>query len=111
MQILSDKFKFSDFHFVYAASLFDYLPQAVAQRLTQCMLRMLAPGGRLLIANFLPAIPDVGYMESFMDWFLRYRTHTELSEIFATTPQDEYDAVKLSGDPNESIVFAEARRH
>jgi hypothetical protein len=35
---------------------------------------MLKPGGRLLVANFLHDLPNVGYMESFMGWPLIYRS-------------------------------------
>lgn len=108
--ILTGKIAFSDFHFVYAAGLFDYLPQPVAQRLVRSMLRMLVPRGRLLIANFLPDIEDVGYMESFMDWHLIYRTEAELLAAFAEIPRGEIGKIELSRDPDENIAFAEARR-
>jgi len=46
-----------------AAGLFDYLLQRLAQRLTRAMFDLLHPGGRMLVTNFVPLIPDIGYME------------------------------------------------
>src|SRR4051812_41046514 len=57
----------------YSAGLYDYLPAAAATRLTALMFDALRPGGRLLVANFLPNIFDLGYMEGVMDWQLIYR--------------------------------------
>ena len=75
--ILSGKIAFEGFDFVYAAGLYDYLAERVATRFTRLMFDMLAPGGRLLVANFAPVLPEVGYMETFMDWKLIYRTAEE----------------------------------
>lgn len=109
-QILSGKLNFSQFHFVYAAGLFDYLPQVIAKRLARSMLRMLAPGGRMLIANFMPAIADIGYMESYMDWRLIFRDETELCDVFSAVPRDQISDISFSRDPEKNIVFAETRR-
>lgn len=68
---------------IYALGLYDYLPDSVAARLTRTLLAMLAPGGRLLIANFMPGIPEVGYMEAISDWYLMYRAPQELVELAA----------------------------
>src|SRR5204863_4504650 len=43
-----------EFDFIYSAGLFDYLPDATAALLTSRLYSMLKPGGRLLVANFLP---------------------------------------------------------
>ena len=65
---------------IYSLGLYDYLEQRTAARLTQALFRQLRPGGRLMIANFLP-IPMRGYMEAFMDWWLVYRTPRELAAL------------------------------
>ena len=70
-QLLSDEPALGQFHLVYAAGLFDYLEDAVAKRLIQRMWAMTVPGGRVKIANFMPDIPDVGYMEDEV-WWLFY---------------------------------------
>jgi len=56
----------SGFDLIYAAGLFDYLSDRLCRRLTRNLVLRLNPGGRLLLANFLPGIRDVGYMETFM---------------------------------------------
>ncbi len=107
-QLLSGKIKFSGLSLVYAAGLFDYLVDKVAQRLVEVMFSFLKPGGRMLVANFLPNIPDVGYMESFMDWFLIFRSRDELLKLFETLPKDKVADLIVSFDPDENIVFVEA---
>lgn len=107
-QLLSGKIKFSGLSLVYAAGLFDYLVDKLAQRLIEVMFSFLKPGGRMLVANFLPNLPDVGYMESYMDWFLIFRSSKELLELFETLPQNSLDSLVVSFDPDENIVFVEA---
>lgn len=67
-----------DVDLIYALGLYDYLTELVSQRLTAALFSMLAPGGTLLIANFMPDIIEAGYMEAFGDWYLTYRTPDEL---------------------------------
>lgn len=62
------------FDCIYAAGLYDYLETPVAIRLTTALFHLLAPGGRLVLANFAPDIVDAGYMETYMGWRLIYRT-------------------------------------
>lgn len=101
--ILSGKPAFSGQHLVYASGLYDYLSQEVAIRLTSVMFDMLAPGGKVLVANFLPNIHDVGYMESYMAWSLVYRTREQLMTIgdhFADRARTEFHL-----DDDENIGF------
>jgi hypothetical protein len=73
----------------YAAGLYDYLPAPVAARLTRRLFEMLAPGGRLLVANFCPELVDVGVMEGVMDWRLIYRDEREVEAFAAELPEGE----------------------
>jgi hypothetical protein len=72
--ILRGQCSLGSFDFIYASGLYDYLAQAVAQRLTEHLFAMLTPGGRLLLANFLPGSSSTAFMEAYMDWWLIYRT-------------------------------------
>lgn len=109
-QLLNGKIKFNRLSLVYAAGLFDYLVDKVAQKLVETMFSFLKPGGRMLVANFLPNVPDVGYMESYMDWSLIFRNREDILKLFETLPQNQVDNLVVSFDPDENIVFVEAIR-
>jgi extracellular factor (EF) 3-hydroxypalmitic acid methyl ester biosynthesis protein len=91
-RLIAGRHDFADFDLVYAAGLFDYLEDRAAKRLAQTMFDMLRPGGYLLVANFLPGVYDIGYMESFMGWNLIYR--------------DRHQIAALTGDVQSPIQFA-----
>jgi len=65
----------------YAAGLYDYLPTAIAKKLTRKICRMLRPGGKYLFANFAIDVVDAGYMEAMMDWHLILRSLDDMEEI------------------------------
>jgi hypothetical protein len=104
-QLLSQKAQLGDFDLVYSTGLFDYLQQGTAQRLTTVMFDLLRPRGRLLVANFLPGIRDIGYMESFMDWKLVYRSRREMLEVSADIPQAEIRDIRIFTEENQNIIF------
>jgi SAM-dependent methyltransferase len=103
--LLGDKIRFEDFDLVYAAGLYDYLSERIATRFTRVMFDMLAPGGRLLVANFAPTLPEVGYMETFMDWKLIYRTAEEMAKLSGEIPGAEWNSNRLFWDEPGNIVF------
>lgn len=90
---------------VYAAGLFDYLPQQTAQRLINAMFALLNPGGELLVTNFVPEIPDVGYMECVMDWHLIYRTPEEMLDLAALVPTEQVEQLVLSSESDRNLIF------
>ena len=104
-QVLTRKTNLGDFDLVYTTGLFDYLQQSTAQRLTSAMFDLLRPRGRLLVANFLTGIRDIGYMESFMDWKLIYRTRQEMLEVSAEIPQAEIRDIRIFTEENQNIIF------
>lgn len=103
--LLSPKLALGRFDLVYASGLFDYLSQRLAQRLTRTMFDLLHPGGQLLVTNFVPLIPDIGYMESFMDWHLIYRTHDEMLDLAAAIPAEDIGDLKLFTEPDQNLLF------
>src|SRR5262249_32038297 len=109
-QLLSRKIQLGQFDFVYATGLFDYMALAAAQRLTWRMFQMLRSRGRLLVANFLPGIPDVGYMEAYMGWKLRFRTRLQIMELSAKIPQSKIHAIHITAEENQNIIFLEITR-
>ena len=98
------------FDLAYAAGLYDYLREDAARRLTRTLFGMLNPGGTLLVANFLPGIRDRGYMESFMNWHLIYRTMREIEALAEAVPQDQIARTRLFDDPTHNIGFLEIVR-
>lgn len=97
-------------HLAYSAGLYDYLPQPVAVRTTTAMFDMLAPGGRLLIANFSPDLPDIGYMESCMDWWLIYRDEAEVAALFDGIDPALIEQTTVWTDRFGSVVYGEVVR-
>ena len=67
--LLKSRVELGMFDLIYAAGLYDYLPDQVARRLTNQLWCNLRPGGKLLIANFVDCW-EASYMEGAMDWYL-----------------------------------------
>ncbi len=109
-QLLAGKVNLDQFDLIYSTGLFDYLQQKVAQRLTWTLFQMLRPRGRLLLANFLPGIRDFGYMESFMDWKLIYRSRLEMMDVAALIPQPDIRDIRLFTEENQNIIFLEIKK-
>lgn len=82
----------------------DYLPEPMARRLTERLLAMLQPGGRLLIANFLPDGSGRAYMELFMDWTLIVRSTDDLRALSEAAGARH---VATFVDPHRNVVYAE----
>ncbi|MGQ0619692.1 MAG: class I SAM-dependent methyltransferase, partial [Panacagrimonas sp.] len=79
--ILKGETNLRGFHLAYAAGLYDYLQEPQAQALTERLFDMLAPGGKLIVPNFLATNRGRGYMESFMDWHLIVRTREQIERL------------------------------
>jgi extracellular factor (EF) 3-hydroxypalmitic acid methyl ester biosynthesis protein len=69
------------------------------------MFQMLRPRGQLLVANFLPGIPDVGYMESFMDWKLIYRNRADMIHLADQIPQAAIRDIHIVAEENQNVIF------
>jgi hypothetical protein len=104
-QLLGRKVNPGQFDFVYAAGLFDYLGAPVATALTSRLFEMTRPGGTLLIPNFAAGARDTGYMESFMDWHLIYRTHADMHALAAALPASQVASVDIFDDADDTITF------
>ena len=109
-ELLSGRQVFGDLDCAYAAGLYDYLQQKTARRLTKIMFDALKSGGRLLVANFLPDITDVGYMESFMGWQLIYRSRLDLLDVTDEISLDAVEDIRLFSEPNKHILFLEIHK-
>lgn len=108
--LLRRRVTFHDMDFVYAAGLFDYLSDSVAARLLAMLFQMLAPGGRVLIANFKPASHGRGYMEAFMDWYLLYRDERGLEKLTAEIPDNAIADRQTYSDSYGNVAYLELTR-
>lgn len=95
------------FDLIYSAGLYDYLPDTLALRLTKRLLQMLRPGGRLVIANFVPGGSGRGYMELFMDWTLVLRNEAAMQQLSRSAGAAH---VSTFHDPHRNVVYAELLR-
>ena len=95
---------------IYCSGFADYLGAAAFRRLLKSIYKSLAPGGVLLLAQFLDRHnhPDRNGMLWDMDWSLVYRTEEELRSAFAQTPFG--NQVHIEAEPLGLIAFCEARR-
>jgi extracellular factor (EF) 3-hydroxypalmitic acid methyl ester biosynthesis protein len=98
------------FHGIYSVGLFDYLDDATAAKATAAMFRMVAPGGRLLIANLAPSLGDIAYMEAVMDWWMVYRSESQLADIAKKAVGTDSADIRTFADVLGNVAFAEIRR-
>jgi extracellular factor (EF) 3-hydroxypalmitic acid methyl ester biosynthesis protein len=103
--LLRRSVRLAEFDLAYAAGLYDYLDDDLARTLTATLFRMLAPGGRLLIANFTPATNDAAFMETFMDWRLVYRTPRQVRALADSIPPAEVAAIDQFSDENQHVAY------
>jgi extracellular factor (EF) 3-hydroxypalmitic acid methyl ester biosynthesis protein len=109
-KLLAGRSGLGQFDLVYSTGLFDYLHETTGRRLVRNLFEILNPGGRLLVANFLPEIRDIGYMETFMDWNLVYRTRHDMLELTRDVPQREIHSLRIFAEENQNIIFLEICR-
>lgn len=78
--------------FRICSGLFDYLPDKAAVAMLRLFWERLAEGGVLLVGNFAPHNPTRAYMEWIGNWYLTYRTSSELERLAsgAGIPQDKF---------------------
>jgi len=93
------------FDLIYTLGLTDYLDVREMELLHKLMKGCLAPGGRIVLANFLPAHLSVGFMDAVMDWQLIYRDEIELEGYAAQIGM----VPRCWRDSSGSIVWCEMR--
>lgn len=98
------------FDLVYSSGLYDYLPYAVAVRLTQRLVDLLKPGGAYLFANYSDEITTDGYMETFMDWPLILRSDADMRDIVNAAVDRNRVEVDVFYGENRSIVYSRVRK-
>jgi extracellular factor (EF) 3-hydroxypalmitic acid methyl ester biosynthesis protein len=107
-QLIGAGAELGTFDLIYALGLYDYLPSSFARRLTQRLFRLVRPGGKLLIASFLP-ISESGYAEAVMDWWITYRSRSEIKDLVDLVPASDA-AVSYFATRNECIGILDIAR-
>jgi hypothetical protein len=109
--LLGGRYSIGKFDLVYAAGLYDYLAANVAKRLTENAFAMLKPGGLFIYANFAEGIKDDGYMETFMDWHLNFRTQEQMELISENIPESQLCHRRIFHGDNKNIIYGLLRRN
>ncbi|MGC5324362.1 hypothetical protein [Brevibacillus sp. SYSU BS000544] len=107
LEIVKGKCKLPTYDLIYSAGLYDYLEGRMAERLTRNLFNQVKPGGKLIIANFLPDFTSRGYMEVFMDWWLCYRNEIDMINLIREIPSASMSKITIFPEPNKTIVFIE----
>lgn len=107
---ITSKHKLGKFDLVYAAGLYDYLDERLAERLTSKLFELLNPGGRLLVANFLIDIWELPYMEAYMDWHLIYRDDDEIQSFANGIQPEQIGSSHYYRDATDCIGYLELTR-
>lgn len=100
-----------DFDLIYCPSLCEQLDDRLAATLVRDLFRRLKPGGRLLLANFRPGVPNITYLEGLLDWRPRYRGAEALQALLGGIPEEEIGGTRVFHDLSGCVAFVEAIRH
>ena len=99
------------YDFVYCAGLFDYLTDAVCQRLMTLLYDWVAPGGLLLATNVDATLNDLRSfrhaLDFILDWHLIYRRSSQFS---ALVPASIHAERSVKSDETGVNLFLELRK-
>jgi hypothetical protein len=97
------------FDLIYSAGLLDYLPDAAVAQLIKILWSSCTVGGTLLLANVTPDNPQLGYLESFMDWVYVLRDEKELARLIRSA-LGTVIPFQCFREPNGIVVFVEVTK-
>jgi SAM-dependent methyltransferase len=110
VDIIENEVALPGFDLIYSVGVFDYLPNGVAKKLVNELFNLLRPGGRLLIANWLPNTPSVAYMEAALDWWITFRTKEQMQELIEDIPTEDIHNVDIFVEKYEVVVLIEIEK-
>jgi extracellular factor (EF) 3-hydroxypalmitic acid methyl ester biosynthesis protein len=111
LELMKQSTEIGDFDLIYTGGLYDYFSDKLARKLTQSLLGRLRPGGRLIIANLTPDIPDIGFMECYMDWWMYYRTSESMLELAAQVGLSSDQQVSVASDQATPVCYLTIHQH
>jgi extracellular factor (EF) 3-hydroxypalmitic acid methyl ester biosynthesis protein len=101
----------SQYDFVYCAGLFDYLTDAVCQRLIGLLYEWVAPGGLLLLTNVDATLNDLRSfrhsLDFVLDWNLIYRRSSQFNALI---PEPMKRDACIRSDDTGVNLFLEVRK-
>jgi SAM-dependent methyltransferase len=104
--VLKHRVDLGEFDLIYAAGLYDDLPDALARDLTATLASGLVPGGELLVANFVDHC-EAAYAEAITDSFLLYRSESHLVSLARDV---EHAGIRSWVDPDRAIAYLSLTR-
>lgn len=87
------------------------LDEQDARDLTRNLFANLLPGGRLLMGNFLPGVPNVAYLEGLLDWHRHYRNAAVLLDLLLGIPYNDIGSARVFHDPGHCVASLEVTRY
>ncbi|MFR0690055.1 hypothetical protein ACLUTX_11705 [Enterobacterales bacterium AE_CKDN230030158-1A_HGKHYDSX7] len=99
------------FDLIYSPGLYEVLDDHDARDLTRNLFARLLPGGRLLMGNFLPGVPDIAYLEGLLDWHPHYRSDAALLDLLLGIPYNDIGGARVFHDLGNCVAFLEVSRY
>lgn len=96
------------FDLIYAGDLYEDLDDPTAAGLTEALFGALKPGGRLVFANLGVEMPELGFLDAFLDWRLQPRGAGDLHRLLRVLPRADVAEVRVSG--GDTVVYAAVQR-
>jgi SAM-dependent methyltransferase len=94
---------------VWSAGLFDYLSDRLVVHLLSVLLKVVKPGGEVVIGNFSDFNPSRDFMELFGHWHLRHRSKETLLALAAQAGATR-DQTEVLWEPEGVNYFLHIRR-
>jgi extracellular factor (EF) 3-hydroxypalmitic acid methyl ester biosynthesis protein len=95
---------------IICCGLFDYLQLPTAVSLCRKFYGCLKEGGTAYIGNMVPTNPSRWFMELHLDWFLIYRTHSEMMYFArAAAPEARIEILDDESGVNPFVVVTRTR--
>lgn len=99
------------FDLIYSPGLYEVLDDQDARDLTRNLFARLLPGGRLLMGNFLPNVPNIAYLEGLLDWHPHYRSDASLLDLLLGIPYNDIGSARVFHDLGNCVAFLEVTRY
>lgn len=101
---------FGDMDLVWCSGLLETLPDPAAAGLVRGLFDMLAPGGTLVLTQFLPTLGEAAFLEAYMDWKMAYRGQAGIFSLVRELPDDMARAWTYSENAESTMGLVTVRR-